>query len=53
VNYGQLASTGVTVSLFGVMFNQIELVGIAGGLVLAGALCIRVAFRRGKSPQDV
>jgi hypothetical protein len=53
MNYGQLASTGATVTIGGIVLDQVQLVGIAGGVVVLGALCIRFAFRRGKSPQEV
>jgi hypothetical protein len=53
MNYGQMASTGATVTIGSVVLDQVELVSIAGGLVLLGALMIRFAFRRKKSPQEV
>jgi len=53
MGYGSMASTGATVSIFGIAFDQMQIVGIAAGLVVAGALVIRFAFRRGKSPQEV
>jgi hypothetical protein len=53
MGYGSLASTGVSISIFGVVLDQMQVVGIAAGLVLAGALLIRFGFRRGKSPQEV
>lgn len=49
---GQLAKTGAGLSLLGVAFGQLWLVG--GILVLVGvaALVIRARFRRGRMPHD-
>lgn len=49
---GQLAKTGAGLSLMGIAFGQLWLVG--GILLLVGiaALVIRVRFRRGRSPHD-
>lgn len=53
MHYGSLASTGATLTIGGVVLNQMWLVAAAAGLVLIGALLIRVTFRRGKTPQDI
>ncbi len=33
--------------------NQFAIVGIAFGIVLSGAVAIRIGFRRGKTPLDI
>lgn len=53
MGYGSLASTGATISIFGIALDQIQVVGLAAGLVIAGAFLIRFGFRRGKTPQEV
>lgn len=53
MNYGSLANTGVSLTIGGIVLNQTWLVAAAAGLVLAGALLIRVSFRRGKTPRDI
>jgi hypothetical protein len=53
VNYGSLASTGATLTIGGIVFDQIWLIAAAFGLVLIGALCIRLGFRRGKNPGQI
>lgn len=52
MGYGSLASTGAALTIGSIVLDQIQLVGIAGGLVVAGALCIRFSFRRGKTPEE-
>lgn len=49
---GQLAKTGVGMSLLGVAYGQLWLVG--GVLIAVGAtaLVIRYRFRRGRTPGD-
>lgn len=50
MNYGKLAYTGMgTLTIGGVVLNQWALLGIAAGLVVAGALLIRFGWRRGKN----
>lgn len=50
MNYGKLAYTGMgTLTIGGVVLNQWALLGIAVGLVAAGALLIRFGWRRGKN----
>lgn len=53
MGYGSLASTGATVSVFGIALGQVQVVGLAATLVIAGALLIRFGFRRSKSHQEV
>ncbi|MFE9127071.1 hypothetical protein ACFYOF_16900 [Streptomyces sp. NPDC007148] len=53
MHYGSLAATGATLTIGGVVLDQVWLVGAAAGLVLVGALCVRFGFRRGKTPSDV
>lgn len=53
MNYGSMAGTGATVTLFGVAFDQFQLIAISAGLVILGALAVRYGFRRGKSAQEV
>ncbi|MGD9485301.1 hypothetical protein WDH52_18970 [Streptomyces sp. TRM70308] len=48
MNYGEIAATGGGLSLFGLAFGQVWLVVLACAVVLAGALLVRVTFRRGK-----
>lgn len=48
-DYGKaLPFTGGGVALFGVFIDQMWLAIIATGLVVVGAVAIRVGFRRGK-----
>lgn len=53
MNYGQLAQTGASLTIGGVVLDQMWLITAAAGLVIAGALLIRFGFRRGKTPGDV
>lgn len=53
MNYGSLANTGAGLTIGGLVLNQTWLVAVAVGLVLVGALLIRLTFRRGKTPQDI
>lgn len=53
MHYGSLAATGATLTIGGIVIDQVWLVGLAGALIVAGALCIRFGFRRGKTPQDI
>lgn len=49
MNYGKLAYTGMgTLTIGGLVINQWGLLGIAAGLVVAGAIAIRYGWRRGK-----
>lgn len=54
MHYGSsLAATGAGITIAGIAFSQGALVGISAGLILAGALIVRVAFRRGKKVSDI
>lgn len=53
MNYGSLASTGASLTIGGIVLDQVWLVGLAVVLVVGGALLTRVAFRRGKTPSDI
>lgn len=53
MHYGSLAATGATLTIGGIVFDQVWLVGIAAGLIVAGALAVRFGFRRGKTPSDI
>lgn len=53
MHYGSLAATGATLTIGGIVLDQVWLVGIAAALVVGGALLIRVGFRRGKTPSDI
>jgi hypothetical protein len=54
MHYGSsLAATGAGVTIAGIAFSQGALIGISASLVLAGALIVRVVFRRGKKVSDV
>jgi hypothetical protein len=53
MNYGSLASTGTGLAIGGVILSQTQLVGIAIGAIVLGALLVRITFRRGKSPLEV
>lgn len=53
MHYGSLAATGATITIGGIVFDQLRLVAIAAGLIIAGALLIRAGFRRGKTPSDI
>ncbi|MCW2904339.1 MAG: hypothetical protein JWO67_6604 [Streptosporangiaceae bacterium] len=53
MNYGSLAATGASLTIGGIVLDQAWLVAVSFGLVLAGALLIRVSFRRGKTPRDI
>lgn len=52
--YGGLASTGLgTMTIFGMVVDQVWLVGGAVVLIGVGVLFTRWAFRKNKSPKDV
>ncbi|MFC5906578.1 hypothetical protein [Streptacidiphilus monticola] len=52
-NKGQLAATGAgTITIAGIAFNQLALLGVAAGIVIAGAVLVRLTWRRGKSVGD-
>jgi len=52
-NRGTLAATGAgTVTIGGIAFGQLWLLGLAVGIVALGAVLARVAWRRGKSAGD-
>ncbi|MGW1498974.1 hypothetical protein ACWCQW_10450 [Streptomyces mirabilis] len=53
MNYGSLAATGAAISIGGIVLDQTWLVGIAAGLIVAGAFAIRFGFRRNKTMQDI
>ncbi|MFI1170826.1 hypothetical protein [Streptomyces melanogenes] len=53
MNYGSLASTGVTLTIGGIVLDQVWLIALAAGLVVMGAVVIRLGFRRGKTPRDI
>lgn len=55
MNYGghSLAATGLGLTIGGVFFDQMALVGISLGLIVAGAMVVRYGFRRGKNVGDV
>ncbi|GAA4806474.1 hypothetical protein [Streptomyces ziwulingensis] len=52
VHYGELATTGSGLSLFGLATGQTWLVAAAFALTLGGALLIRLTFRRGKGADE-
>lgn len=53
--YGSgLAYTGLgTITIGGLVFDQVWLVAIAVSLVVVGALLVRFGFRRGKTAKDI
>ncbi|MYV40788.1 hypothetical protein GT030_18415 [Streptomyces sp. SID1328] len=51
--YGQLAATGTSLTIGSIVLDQTWLIAAALGLVVFGALCIRVGFRRGKGPGEI
>lgn len=53
--YGNgLAFTGLgTITIGGLVFDQVWLVAAAVTLVVVGALMVRFGFRRGKTAKDV
>ncbi|MEV8246128.1 hypothetical protein ACFWJV_25500 [Streptomyces rochei] len=53
MTYDELATTGSGLSLFGIALGQTWLVAVAFALTLAGALLVRVTFRRGKGADEV
>lgn len=53
MHYGSLAATGATLTIGGIVLDQIWLVGIAAGLVIGGALVVRVGFRRRKTASQI
>jgi hypothetical protein len=53
MNYGSLAATGSGLTIGGVLLSQTQVVGISIAVIVIGALLIRLAFRRGKTPLEV
>jgi len=53
MHYGSLAATGTSLTIGGIVLDQVWLVGLAVALVVGGALVVRIGFRRGKTPQDI
>ncbi|WP_416976668.1 hypothetical protein [Streptomyces sp. T028] len=53
MHYGSLAATGASLTIGGIVLDQVWLVGLAVALVVGGALLVRAGFRRGKTPQDI
>lgn len=53
MNYGSLAATGATLTIGGIVLGQVWLVAISAGLIIAGALVVRVSFRRRKTASQI
>ncbi|MES4892038.1 hypothetical protein [Streptomyces sp. NPDC096012] len=51
--YGQLAATGTSLTIGSIVLDQTWLIAAALGLVVLGALFIRLGFRRGKGPEVI
>lgn len=47
-DYGKLPFTGAGITIGSVFIDQFWLAGIAVGLVVIGAVAVRLGFRRGK-----
>lgn len=51
--YGTLPVTGASLTLGGVMLDQVWLLGFGMGIVVLGAVAIRTSWRRGKGVTEL